>query len=326
MTSEREPVSSTPPFGWSIALVLAVWLCCVVETRAQVLPPDRAWTSNAALATTRIVTDTELGAGQGIAVRDGKIYAYGDVWSKVPRVGVVREYDLNLKPTGRAIWLRRAGKPLIVHPTGLTWDAHWGTFLGDTVKKKAAIYRLDWERAWADGNLDNAVLNVIEDDAAINGCRPTFVTVQGRRLLATADYGDTHPEIRTYDPETMLKAGRSKAPGVVVHRIASGPFNQNLHWDGATGRLTCVQNVIEGRGWRLETVDLEKAVALGRTDGDGARVRVVTFVPHDELEGFWPIDESRVLLISSSRRDNLIIGVIRPRELRSSPPGARGFN
>jgi hypothetical protein len=310
----------------AIAVGVAIWLVGSVAARAQTAPPDRAWTSNAALTDLRIVSDSTLGAGQGIAVRDGKIYAYGDVWSQVPRVGVIREYDLNLKPTGRAVWLRRDGKPLIVHPTGLTWDSRLGTFLGDTVKKKAVIYHLDWERAWADGNLDRAVLDVIDDDAAINGCRPTFVTVQGRLLLATADYGDARPEIRTYDPEPMLKARRTSAPGVVVHRVPSGPFNQNLYWDAATGRLTCVQNVIEGRGWQLETIDLEKAIAQKRTDADGARIQRHTFVPHDELEGFWPLDESRILLISSSPRDNLIIGTIRPRERKDSPAGARGFD
>jgi hypothetical protein len=45
-------------------------------------------------------------------------------------------------------------------------------------------------------NLDAAVLEVLQDAAAINGCRPEFVTTGGRRLLATADYGDIHPEIR----------------------------------------------------------------------------------------------------------------------------------
>ncbi len=148
-----------------------------------------------------------------MAVRDGKVYAYGDVWGANPRVGVIREYDLDLRPTGREVWLRKAGKPLILHPTGLTWDARFGTFLGDTVNKKATIYRLDWERAWHDGNLDSAVLDAIEDDAAVNGCRPEFVTVGGRTLLATADYGDVRPEIRLLDPEALLKAATDQRPG-----------------------------------------------------------------------------------------------------------------
>ncbi len=175
-------------------------------------PPDQSWMADAAVGSARKVTDTQLGACQGIAIRDGRIYAYGDVYSAKPRVGVIREYDMDLKPTGREVWLRRAGRPLIIHPTGLTWHERWGTLLGDTVKKKAVIYRLDWERAWSDGNLDRAVRDVIDDDAAINGCRPTFVTLGSRTLIATADYGDVHPEIRLYDPDRLLAAHRSSAP------------------------------------------------------------------------------------------------------------------
>jgi hypothetical protein len=236
---------------------------------------------------------------------------------------VIREYDLELKPTGRAVWLRRDGKPLILHPTGLTWDPRWGTFLGDTVNKKAVIYRLDWDRAWLDGNLDHAVLDAIDDDAAVNGCRPTFVTLDGRLLLATADYGDVRPEIRLLDPEALLKARRTSAPGVVVHRVLAGAWNQNLHWDAATGRLTCAQNVIEGRGWRLDTLDLARAVADGRASGPAARVRSVTFAPHDELEGYWPLDDRRILLITSSRRDNIVVGVVRTTDPKPSPPGSQ---
>ena len=139
-----------------------------------------------------------------MVVRDGKIYAYGDVYRSQPRVGVIREYNERLESTGRVVWLRRGGKPLIVHPTGLTWHDRYGTFLGDTIKtadpvrSRAVIYQLDWQKAWSKGDLDEAVLKVIEDDAAINGCRPEFVKLDGRPFLATADYGDLRPEIRLY--------------------------------------------------------------------------------------------------------------------------------
>jgi hypothetical protein len=85
------------------------------------------------LTESRAITDLGLGAVQGVAVRDGKIYAYGDLVQSRPRLGVIREYDLELKPTGRVVWLRTGDKPLILHPKGLTWDRRWGTFLGDTV-------------------------------------------------------------------------------------------------------------------------------------------------------------------------------------------------
>ena len=309
--------------AWAIALGLAVeaakgpQLPSVAEHKP---PPDGTWTADAVVDQVSTVTDTKLGAGQGVAVRDGKVYAYGDVWGASPRVGVIREYDLDLKPTGREVWLRRAGKPLILHPTGLTWDVRFGTFLGDTVNKKATIYRIDWERAWRDGNLDSAVLDTVEDDAAVNGCRPEFVKVGGRTFLATADYGDVRPEIRLLDPEALLKARRTSAPGVVVHRILAGSWNQNLHWDRELGQLVCVENVIEGRGWRLDTLDLARAIADGRADGPGVRVGRVTFEPHDELEGYCRLDRSRVLFITSSRSGNLVAGVVRATEPRPSPP------
>ncbi len=317
---------SNGPGEWSriVAYSVMIWASTTMSARSQGPPPDSGWMSDAIVEKSAKVTDVKLGAAQGVAIRDGRIYAYGDVYSVNPRVGVIREYDLDLKPTGREVWLRQGDRPLIIHPTGLTWNDRWGTFLGDTIKdkKKAMIYRLDWNRAWSEGNLDHAVLDVIEDDAAINGCRPTFVQVDGKSLIATADYGDIHPEIRLYDPEVLLKAKRSSAPGVVVHRALCGPFNQNLYWDATSGRLTCVQNVVEGRGWRLDVIDVAKAIAQGRADLDGARIRTLTFSPHDELEGYWPLDQDRSLFVTSRRDGNLVVGQIQSTAPRLSPPGS----
>ena len=309
--------------SWLVLLGLLVWLGFAGAKRNQTPPPDAEWTANAELTESRAITDPGLGAVQGVVVRDGKVYAYGDVVSAKPRVGVIREYDLELKPTGRVVWVRRDDKPLILHPTGLTWDSHWGTFLGDTVLKKAVIYRLDWTRAWQDGNLDHAVRDVIDDDSAFNGCRPTFVAVGGRTFLASSDYGDIHPEIRLFDPEALLAAKRSSAPGVIVHRVHCGSFNQNMQWDADSGLLTCVQNVIEGRGWRLDVLHLAKAVAAGDTTAPGVRVRTHTFTPHDELEGYWPLDRERSLLAIARRTDNLVVGAIRTMEPRTSPAVTR---
>ncbi len=296
-----------------VFLVLAPRLCSQP-------PPDAAWIANAGLDPITTRTIMGVGAMQGVTFRDGKVYLFGDVEDAKPRVGVLREYSRNYEPTGRTVWLRRHGKPLILHPTGLTWHPRWGTFLGDTVNRKAVIYHLDWERAWADGDLDRAVLDVIDDDAAVNGCRPEFVTVDGHDYLATADYGDVRPEVRLYDPQKLLERKRTSAPSVAAHRILCGPFNQSLHWDAAHGQLTCVQNVIAGRGWRLEIFDLSKAVADGRSDGPGVRVRLLTFMPHDELEGYRPLSEGRGLFVTSSLKDNLIVGDVKQVAPRESLP------
>jgi hypothetical protein len=306
--------------GFLVLVLLAGGLASAPAPRPQA-PPDAAWTANADLDDQRTRTMTGLGAMQGVSFRDDKVYLFGDVGDADPRVGVIREYTKDYEPTGRAVWLRRAGEPLIRHPTGLTWHRRWGTFLGDTVRRKAVIYRLDWAAAWADGNLDRALLDVLDDDAAVNGCRPEFVALDGRDYLATADYGDVRPELRLYDPARLLAAKRSSAPGVIAHRVLCGPFNQSLHWDAACGRVTCVQNVIAGRGWRLDVLDLARAVADGRAGGPGVRVRTLTFPPHDELEGYRPLGGRRGLFVTSGQRDNLTVGDVRdipPTESR--PP------
>lgn len=294
------------------------------SARAQQPPPDAAWMADASLEVEQATTDSGLGAVQGVVLRDGMIYAYGDVHAATPRVGVIREYTQDLRPTGRVVWLNRGGRPLIIHPTGLTWDAHWGTFLGDTVLGKAVIYRLDWDEAWRDGNLDRAVLATIVDDVAINGCRPVFVQLNGRSLLATADYGDLRPEIRLYEPAAMLAAGRTSAPGVVTHRVLCGPFSQNLHWEPATGRLICIQNVMAGRGWRLDALDLSRALSDGRADGPGVRISRMTFPDHDELEGFWPLAGGRSLFVIARRHNNLLVGTAHASPARLSPPAEGG--
>jgi hypothetical protein len=302
------------------ALTAAVLLALVAAPRLPAEPePDGSWEANADLEKPTTRTLEGLGAMQGVSFRDGKVYLYGDVWDAKPRVGVIREYSAEYEPTGRVVWLRRDGKPLLVHPTGLTWHEKWDTFLGDTVKKKAIIYRLDWKRMWEDGNLDHAVLDIVDDDAAVNGCRPELVTLNDKPYLASADYGDARPEVRLYDPEKMLASKRTSAPGVVAHRVLVGPFNQNLHWDAGKGQLTCVQNVIAGRGWRLDVMDLAKAVADGRANGPGVRVRMLTFLPHDELEGYRPLDGDQGLFVTSNQKDNVTVGDIKsitPRESR----------
>ena len=188
----------------------------------------------------------------------------------------------------------------------------------------ATIYKLDWDRALKDGNLDAAVLAEIRDDAATNGCRPEYVTLQGRRLLATADYGDVHPAVRLYDPQRLVAAGRSSAPGVCVATIPCGPFNQNLFWDAPARELTCVQNVVAGLGWKLDVFDLRKAVADGKLEK--ARVRTLIFQPHSELEGWLRLPDGREVFVTSSPKKNIDVGKSKPAPSFSSPAGTWGFS
>jgi hypothetical protein len=269
---------------------------------------DAGWPFDAVLEDAKLLTMEGLGAMQGVSFHEGQVYLYGDCYDAKPRVGVIREYTPDYQATGKVIWLRTKEKPLLRHPTGLTWHPRWGTFLGDTVNRKGVIYQLDWERALEDGDLSRAVLAVIEDDVAVNGCRPEFVALAGRDFLATADYGDVRPEVRLYDPQKLLAAKRTSAPGVIAYRFLAPPYNQNLHWDNDAKQLTCVLNVIAGRGWRLETFDLVRAVADGRAWGPGVRVCTQTFANRDELEGYRPLADGFGLFVTSSRKHNLVVG------------------
>ena len=130
---------------------------------------------------------------------------------------MIREYDLELKPTGRVVWLRRDGKPLVLHPTGLTWN--------HAIRNASGRYRAQEGRdlparlgtAWQDGNLDRAVRDVIDDDSAINGCRPTFVTLGGRDLpgdLRLRRHPPRDPPLRPDGPDggQTLKRPRRRRP------------------------------------------------------------------------------------------------------------------
>jgi len=78
-----------------------------------------------------------------------------------------------------------------------------------------------------------------------------------------------------------------------------------------------VLNVIEGRGWRLETLDLKQAIADGRAWGPHVGVRTQTFANGDELEGYRPLANGRGLFVTSSRRDNVTVGRMTPAQSKS---------
>ncbi len=286
---------------------------------ASAEPPKKSrWKATAGVHGSKVVTLSDLGEAQGGSVLNGKIYLYGDLSKATPRVGIIREYDENLVPTGRSVTLSQGGKPLLTHPTGLTQHPTFGTLLGDTFEQKGRIVSLDWEAAWRDGNLDHAVKAIVQDDAAVNGTRPLFVEVGGRTLVATADYGNKTPSLRLYDPELMLKFGKTTAKGVLVAKMPFAPFTQNLAWSPQKGILTGVQNVIAGVGWKLEAIDLAKAVRTRSLKAKGVRVGTQIFPPHDELEGYFVHPDGREIFITSSPADNVVIGKSVPIDPRWS--------
>lgn len=308
---KNQPAKNPLNAKWRIALVILTFAGCQTPRGAIDWPGPTS--PSAILTDVKKITDGHVGAAQGLSVHEGRLYIYGDVSDTSPRAGVIREYDLDGRPTGREVSLRRRSVPVATHPTGLTWDEKWGTYLGDTVGGVGRIVCIDWRRAWEDGNLDHAVICVIRDDATINGSRPEFVTLNGRRLLASADYGNSGPEIRLYDPEVLLKERRTAVPNAIVARMQAAPFNQNLYWNDARGELVCIQNVVAGRGWRLATFNLKTAVIKSSARNTDPHVSSYVFPEKTELEGYRPLPNGRAAFVTASREHNLIIGRIRLR-------------
>lgn len=257
-------------------------------------------------------TCERLGACQGASMHDGFVYLYGDANPGVIRQYVVRAAEVappTLEYTGVEIALTRNGKNVINHSTGLTWNTQFGTYLGNsmTATKKAAIYHLDWPRMLIDRNLDHAVLNVIDDDLAVQGCRPEFVRRGERWLLATADYGSVHNAVRYYDPTRLPSARKTSEFGVLVARFPCSPWVQNLHWVDEQQRLLLILNKTEGRGWRLAVVDPWNTADYRTAE------KYDDLANEDELEGFSRLSAGECVLVTSSEEENVSVGVMELR-------------
>lgn len=260
-----------------------------------------------------------FGYGQGIAHRDGLLYLYGDFRGQNASLdtpeddyGCIREYTLAGLPdeprvewTGREIRLTRDGVNVAPHPTGLTFHPELGCFMGDTVNQEGLIFHLDFDRALADGNLNEAILNITLDDAAINGCRPEFVRHEGRWLIASSDYGNEQNEVRLYDPEVLARSTRVSRPGALVERFDASPFVQTLHWLDDDEQLVLVQNQTPGRRYRLTFTTLS---------GDLRRFAPIDIADlDDELEGLYVHEqggERYVVMLSAYQEDNVTFGKI----------------
>ncbi|UCF39473.1 MAG: hypothetical protein JSU96_19550 [Acidobacteriota bacterium] len=274
---------------------------CLQPEQSEIQPVSRVL--NVEIGEPRTIDG--LGAAQGVEFRDGLVYLYGD-----REVGIIREYKVTdvpgLEYTGRELQLTVEGEDEVAHPTGLTQNVVFGTFLGDTVSGRGRIYTLDWEALLADGSLDNAIVNITEDDLAVNGTRPEFVRAGEEWVIATADYGDQNNAVRIYDPEQLRAASSTSEPGVLLAEFRCSPWVQSLHWIDERGVLALVQNQVEGLLWRITFVDLARSLESGRE----AVVEVIDLAPEDELEGFHLVNPNLAILVSSSRRDNLYLATL----------------
>jgi hypothetical protein len=252
-------------------------------------------------------TVDSLGACQGVSYQQGKIFLYGD-----REVGVIREYAIDhdsLVYLRKEIKLTIDGKDVIGHPTGLAVHGEDPVFIGNSIRLnpegtswKALIYCVDWKGLQKTGTLDGNLLNTIEDDTCIQGCRPEYVQYKNKWYVATADYGEKTNEVRLYDPAVLKTARKTSAKGVLYKKFSCTPWVQNLCWIPDKNLLLLVQNQIEGKKWRFTYVDLAKSIGSGKSEV----VKVIDTDRPDELEGYaFSGSLNKGIAVSSSRKKNV---------------------
>jgi hypothetical protein len=263
--------------------------------------------SNISMQIDRTLTIDSLGACQGVSYQKGRLFLYGD-----REFGMIREYALSgdsLVYLNKEYALTEKGADVINHPTGIAWNGHSPTFIGNSIrldsagtKWRAVIYCVNWNGLLNTGSLDSNLLNTIEDDACIQGTRPEYVQYKGKWYVATADYGNKGNEVRLYDPALLQHAKKTSEKGILVKKFTCTPWVQNLHWIPKKNMLVLIQNQIEGRKWRFTYVDFIKSVETGTQQV----LKVVETDRADELEGFTFLNnEMKGIAVSSSRKNNV---------------------
>ena len=253
------------------------------------------------------VTIDSLGACQGVSYQHDYVYLYGD-----REVGIIRQYQWRnhqLNYTGQEYQLTENQEDVIGHPTGLAMQDEMPVFLGNTVRMnpegtiwQAYIYQIDWEGFQRDKTLDGHVLNVIEDDACIQGARPEYVRLGDQWWVATADYGPKDNEVRLYDPQQLTKVKKSSEPGVLHKKFSCGAWVQNLHWLDEEEILVLVQNQEEGKKWRLTFLDFPASVKQGKAQV----IKVVDIDRDDELEGVTFLNNlTQGIAVTAHRSNNV---------------------
>ena len=252
-------------------------------------------------------TIDSLGACQGISHQEGKYFLYGD-----REVGVMREF----KWIGDSLIYQKQeyrftvnGENKIKHPTGIAYHKGLPTFVGNSVKQnpegtiwKAVINCIDWKGFLDKKTLDGNLLNVIDDDACIQGTRPEYVRYKNKWYVATADYGNKANEVRLYDPILLTKAKKTSEKGILIKKFTCSPWVQNLYWLEKKGILVLIQNQIEGKKWRLTFLDFEKSLASGKE----SVISTIDTDKLDELEGLtFTDDTNKGIAVSSSRKNNV---------------------
>lgn len=249
----------------------------------------------------------DVGAAQGVDLRDGRIWVIGD-----SSTGRIRPFQLS--PSGEltggsTLALTVGGDDFVRHPTGLASRPELGTFLGETVDQTGTLFVVDWDALLSAGTLDGAVLHTVDDDEAVDGSRPELVRLGATWLVATADYdAGGASEVRLLDPATLSTASLTSEPGVVLHRFPAPTFIQSLHWWDSESVLILVQNRKRSDGWRLTFLDLSGSLE----DGTARILDTLIVVLPGELEGFHFLDGgTRAVLVTSAPSKNFFTGTLR---------------
>jgi hypothetical protein len=259
------------------------------------------------LQITKAMSFDSLGACQGISLIDNFFYAYGD-----RECGVIRKYRMekdSLEYLPKEIKLTLHDSDVINHPTGIAHKKGLPTFIGNSIRLnkegtlwRAVIYNVNWNGLLTTGKLDNNLINIIEDDACIQGTRPEYVEYGNKWFVASADYGNKNNEVRLYDPIKLATATKTSEPGVLVAKFNCSPWVQNIHFIKEKNILVLIQNQIEGRRWRFTFLDFKASVKSGHEKV----LKVIDVDRNDELEGFTLMtNKNKAIAVSSSRKDNL---------------------
>ena len=259
------------------------------------------------LQITKAMSFDSLGACQGISLIDNFFYAYGD-----RECGVIRKYRMakdSLEYLPKEIKLTLHDSDVINHPTGIAHKKGLPTFIGNSIRLnkegtlwRAVIYNVNWNGLLTTGKLDNNLINIIEDDACIQGTRPEYVEYGNKWFVASADYGNKNNEVRLYDPIKLATASKTSEPGVLVAKFTCSPWVQNIHFIKEKNILVLIQNQIEGRRWRFTFLDFKASVKSGHEKV----LKVIDVDRNDELEGFTLMtNKNKAIAVSSSRKDNV---------------------
>ena len=189
----------------SIAITLPVALLVTGCARHHHFQPS--------LNITETMTDSSIGAGQGDTVIDNMLVLYGDA-----ETGVAQFYAMDALPPSEpvhTIRLTKDGIDLIQHPTGFTHHPELGTYIGNTVNSVGTIFSVDLDKAIAEGDLDNAITRITDDDLLpraalwLHGhlhCRHDYRDACGTRVLCNARGLSAKGEDAGWDPLRPVEA------------------------------------------------------------------------------------------------------------------------